>query len=296
MKICAVVFTYPGDYLKAARLPQSICDYVDKVFFCIESKDVHVPIPQWATQLVVDFDRCYQLHGTEAIIGMKRVYKMLVEMGYDAIVKIDSDTVVFRPEQIIKPLELGSDYVYIRRIMRNKNGAFIRRANGCCYGMSANLINALHKIPSKILDDVMIANDRHEDLVFSNLFTEVVSANVHDINKLKVWWSAAPYREPDCIIGHFGYCDIDRIKEEIAIINPPFYDKTFSKYNEDYCKMLTKYCAEHNVKLKQYENKYTKDGKFIESGNSTYPPPPENTDSKPEQKIKLPENIDSKSQ
>lgn len=295
MKSCAVVFTYPGDYLKAARLTKSIKEHVDTVFFCIESKDINVPLPDWATPLVIDFDRCYQLHGTEAIIGMKSVYKTLVEMGYDRVIKLDSDTYVFRPDWFIKPLECGSDFVYIRRIMTTKNHAIMRRANGCCYAMTSKAIRELLKVTSKVIDEIMMANDRHEDLVFSHIFNEVVNINIHDVDKTKVWWAARPYRQPDCIVGHFGYCDIERIKEEINQINPLIVDEIFSKDTEEYCKKLIEYAEANNIKIKEYKNIYTPDGQLIEEGSENpvsgnYPPTRPPAAPEAQQKIILPEN------
>ena len=107
MKICTVVFTYPGDYPKAIRLTQNMKDYVDDIFFCIETKHKDVPLPDWASPLVFDFDRCSQLHGTEAIIGMKKVYTTLIEQGYDAIIKLDSDEETKFTSQILP------DFVYV---------------------------------------------------------------------------------------------------------------------------------------------------------------------------------------
>ena len=250
MKTCAVVFTYPGDYPKAIRLTQSLKNHLDTIFFCIESRDKNVPLPEWVTPLVVDFDRCRQLHGTQAIIGMKAVYTMLVEqMKYDAVLKIDSDTIILRPEQFITPIELGSDYAYIRRLMAtDKKGRFVRRCNGCAYMMSANAIREMNKIPPERFDEILFTNDRHEDLVFSNFFTELPSVNIHDIDKRKVWWSVMPYRKQDCICCHFGYVDMERIREELTDINPLILDEVFSEANEDYLNKFYAYCNDNNIK------------------------------------------------
>jgi len=269
MKTCALVFTYAGDYPKAVRLTKSLKDCVDTVYFCIESKDKDVPVPDWVTKLVIDFDRCKQLHGTQAIIGMKNVYTKLVEeMGYDLIFKVDSDTIVLQPEHFIKPIELGCDFAYIRRIMaKDKDGRYVRRCNGCSYSISAKAVREMNKIDPNIFDALMYSNDRHEDLVFSNILTENPNLNIHDVDKLKVWWSVKPYRKSDCIVCHFGYCDLNRIKEELEIIAPLKVEEVFSKENDEIVEKITKYCNEHNIPLKEYKNLYDKNGNQIEQQN-----------------------------
>lgn len=263
MKICAVVFTYPGDYPKAIRLTQNMKDYVDDIFFCIESKHKDVPLPNWVTPLVFDFDRCFQLHGTEAIIGMKKVYTQLIDNGYDAVIKLDSDTLVLRPDQFITPLELGSDFVYIKRYTKTKEGEHVRRCNGCCYALSANAVKLLNEYPSNIFDAVMYQNDRHEDMVFSTLLTNIPEVHIHEVNKSKVWWSVMPYRKSDCIVCHFGYCDIARIDEELKQFAPLSRDIAFSKETNDFIKTVIEYCTKNNIPMKEYKNLYDKDGNEI---------------------------------
>lgn len=263
MKICTVVFTYPGDYPKAIRLTQNMKTHVDDVFFCIESKHKNVPLPDWVTPLIIDFDRCVQLHGTQAIIGMKNVYSLLIDRGYDAIIKLDSDTLVLRPEQYIVPLEIGSDFVYIKRYATTKDGEHIRRCNGCCYALSANAVKRLNDYPSNIFDAVMFENDRHEDMVFSTLLTNIPEVHIHEINKSKIWWGILPYRKSDCIACHFGYCDIARIDEELQLFAPLARDICFSKETNDSIKAVVDYCNANKIPMKVYKNFYDKDGKEI---------------------------------
>lgn len=265
MKNCAVIFTYPGDYQKASVLTKNMKDYVDDVFFCIESKHKDVPLPSWATPLIIDFNRCTQLHGSQAIIGIKDVFTKLIDIGYDNIIKLDSDTVVLRPELYITALELGSDFVYIKRGMVDKNNMHVRRANGCCYALNARAVKAINNCSAEKFDGIMFAHDRHEDMVFSAILTDDVNICVHEINKSKVWWSIQPYRGIDCIAAHFGYCDMQRIKEELEMIVPDRIKDFFNKENNDYAASVIEYCKNNNIHLKVYKNLYDKDGKPLNS-------------------------------
>ena len=265
MKNCAVIFTYPGDYQKAVTLTKSIKEHVDDVFFCIESKHKDVPLPTWATPLIVDFNRCTQLHGSQAIIGIKDVFTKLINLGYDNIIKLDSDTIVFRPEQFIVPLELGSDFVYIKRYMMDKNNMHVRRANGCCYALNAKAVNAINNCSAEKFDAIMFAHDRHEDMVFSAILSDDVEICIHEVNKAKVWMSIQPYREIDCIAAHFGYCDMQRIKEELEQIIPEQVSNYFNSETNNYVKKVIEYCKEHDIPLKVYKNTYDRDGKPLNS-------------------------------
>ena len=263
MKSCVVCFTYPGDYKKSCRLLKNWQGKVNDIFFCIESKDANVPLPSWATPLVADFNRCKTLHGIQAIVGMMNVYEMLVKQGYDCIIKNDSDTIVFNHDVFLKPIELGTDFAFIKRIYgggNDGNGGFKRQCNGCVYSMSKDAVNSLVNTDSDLFDQAMLRNDRHEDLFFSELLTTNPNLGVFDINKTKVWWSALPYRKSDIIAAHFGYCSIERIRDELRIIKPLTFDELYDDETEAYFKVLDDYCAANKIQLKVHKDLYDKDG------------------------------------
>ena len=263
MKSCVVCFTYPGDYKKSCRLLKNWQGKVNDIFFCIESKDADVPLPPWATPLVTDFNRCKTLHGIQAIVGMLNVYEMLAKQGYECIIKNDSDTIVFNHDVFIRPIELGTDFAFIKRIYgggNDGNGGFKRQCNGCVYSMSKYAIEALVSTDSNKFDEAMFRNDRHEDLFFSELLTTDPNLGVFDINKTKVWWSSLPYRKSDVIAAHFGYCSLERIKDEIRMIKPLIYDEIYDDKTETYFQIFDKYCQEHGIQLKDHKDLYDRDG------------------------------------
>lgn len=260
MKSCAVIFTYPNDYIKTCYLCSTIKDCVDDVYFCIETKHKDVPIPSWAKQLIVDFDRCGSLHGCESIIGQKAVYKKLaLEMDYDLVLKIDADTAVFKPDCFIKAIEIGSDFAFIRRGREEVHG--INACNGCCYAMSKAAIKELEKANSSEFDSLMLQLDRHEDLVFSLFFANKNSLYRHEINKNKVWLAARPYRESDIIAGHYGYVDLERLQDEIKMLGDDFFNKIYTNENKEYEKLVRAYCEKNNIRCGIHRTLYELDGK-----------------------------------
>ncbi len=264
MRSCALVFTYPGDYERAIYCIQPLIDKVDSIFFCIESAHADFPLPNWITPIIADFNRCTSLHGAEAIFGIKSVYKMLNDQGYDCILKVDSDTMIFRPECFTNPIETGADFVFIKRLENPvPEYAAARTANGMAYAIDRAGIACLNSTDSNTFDKIMFQYDRHEDLTFSTILTTNRFIQVSEIPKFKIYFSVAPYRKSDIIAAHFGHCDITRMKDEIKLIKPQLYDEIFSKESEQYVADLKKYCEAHSYKLKEYKNLYDFDGKPI---------------------------------
>lgn len=262
MRSCALVFTYPGDYERAIYCIQPLVGKVDTIFFCIESAHTNFPLPSWVTPIIADFNRCVSLHGAEAIFGIKSVYKMLNERGYDCILKVDSDTMIFRPECFIGPIETGADFVFIKRFENPSNtNPAARTANGMAYAINKTGVTCLNSTESALFDKTMFQYDRHEDLTFSSLLTTNRFIQTSEIPKFKIYFSVGPYRKSDIIAAHFGHCDITRMKDEIKLIKPQLYDEVFSEESEKYVQNLKKYCEIHQYKLKEYKNLYDFDGK-----------------------------------
>lgn len=268
MRSCALVFTYPGDYERAVYCIQPLVDKVDSIFFCIESEHTDFPLPSWVTPIIADFNRCSSLHGAEAIFGVKSVYKMLNERGYDCILKVDSDTMIFRPECFLDPIEIGADFTFIKRFENNDANPNVRTASGMAYGISKAAVTCLNSTDSATFDKIMFQYDRHEDLTFSAILTSNRFIQTSEIPKFKIYFSVGPYRKSDIIAAHFGHCDIERMKDEIKLIKPQLYDDIFSEENTKYVEDLKKYCDRHKYKLKEYKNLYDFDGKLIDGSGA----------------------------
>lgn len=272
MRTCALVFTYPGDYERAVYCIKPLIDKVDSIFFCIESEHADFPLPIWVTPIIADFNRCKSLHGAEAIFGIKSVYKMLNEKGYDCILKVDSDTMIFRPECFLDPIETGADFTFIKRFENtNANMPHARTANGMAYALSKAGVSCLNSTESDVFDRIMFQYDRHEDLTFSSILTTNRFIQTSEIPKFKIFFSVGPYRKSDIIAAHFGHCDIDRIKDEIKLIKPQLYDELFSEESTKYVEKLKKYCTKNNYKLKEYKNLYDFNGKPLDSNAPVIP-------------------------
>lgn len=265
-KIAVVCFTWPGDYPIATRFLKNLKDCVDRIFFCIESSHVNFPLPDWVTPLVMDFNRCQHLQGAEAIIGMRNVYAKLESMGYEVIIKIDSDTWLLRPNLFIDPIINGVDFAYIRRLgfeEHTDGHKWVRCASGPCYALNRSVIGFLTKYDNKEFDKILFKRDRHEDLVFSELINTDPYTTSSELNFTRMWWAHMPYRKPDCILAHFGYCSLERIQEEVKLIRPDLYDFVYSDENEEYLKTFYKYCESVGLEKKQFLDYFDRNGEKL---------------------------------
>lgn len=275
MRSCVVCFTYPRDYLKACRLLKNWQGKVDTIFFCIEPRHQNFPLPEWATPLVANFNRGPSLRGSQAVIGMKGVYEALVEQGYDLIIKIDSDTIIFNHDMFIEPIKLGTDFVFIKRLYANqldvehnstnkdRLNVFTRFCNGCAYSLSKSAIESLNNIPVATFDAAIFQFKGNEDLFFSYFLTTNPILGVFDVDKTKFFFSELPYRKSDVIGAHFGYSSDKRIKEELLSFKPLEYDTAFSKDVEEYIKKLRDYCDSINYILHEHYDVFDRNGHEI---------------------------------
>lgn len=199
MQITSITFTCPRDAAKAAAHAALLPTGWRKIW-CVESKHAaQISAPEGVELLVRDFPRGGTLRGDLAVRGMAAVYLELAE-SCDLLVKIDSDTALYRPEAFTAPAELAEvDFVYIRR------HEFESRllCNGCCYAVSKRALKRLsHFYPGEIPKQYK----GHEDLIFSSFWTTVErDLTLCQINKTKVFWCTAPYDGVDCICAHYGY-------------------------------------------------------------------------------------------
>lgn len=262
MKSCIVVFTYPNEYPRMALFLSLLKDKVDDIYACIESKHKDYPLPSFMKPLIFDFNRGRGLDGSEGCIGIKLVYGKLAAMGYDIIFKVDSDTIVFKPEAFLGPIKNGSDFACIRRM--SANNSITGLANGFCYCLSKNAVEFLNKVPKEDIDKALIDVKYAEDLFFSKLMVNQNEIYRVELNKEKTWLAARPYRKSDCIAGHFGYVDIPRTIEELNYINPNLLGKIYTEENKAYISKIKSYCDEHKTQCGLYKLMYDRDGKPLE--------------------------------
>lgn len=200
MRIAVITFTYPKDAGKAAIANSMLPKEWDH-FWCIETRDKDMPFPEGVKPLILDFPRGQHLNVVESIDGMKQAYIMLADMGYDVIIKMDSDVSLFRPQCFVDPIvNSGADFVYVRRTPDEcKEGL----CNGSCYAMSKKAVNQLRDQDLSAIADF---REGHEDLIFSHFFLiKCPFLLISQINKFKVDWCVLRYNGADTVMGHYGY-------------------------------------------------------------------------------------------
>ena len=267
MKSCIVTFAYPNEYPRMSLFLSPLKDKVDDIYICIETKHKDYPLPSFVKPLIFDFNRGRGLDGAEGCIGLKLVYGKLAAMGYDSIFKIDSDTIVFKPEVFIDPIKNGSDFVCIRRA--SANNTITGLANGFCYCLSKNAVEFLNNVSPQEINQTLIDVKYAEDLFFSKLMVNRNEIYRVELNKEKTWLAARPYRKSDCIAGHFGYVDIARTMEELNYINPNLSREIWTEENKAYISKIKSYCNEHNTQCGLYKLMYDRNGKALEKARQT---------------------------
>ena len=146
MNIACLTYTCSSDAALAAR-HAAILPATWKKFWIVESKDARIAAPAGTEILVRNFPRGGSLSGRECIEGMRKVFLEFAEAGFDAVVKLDSDTALFRPEAWTAPFEsAGTDFTYIRR-WENESRLL---ANGCAYTVSRRAIERFASCEKKI--------------------------------------------------------------------------------------------------------------------------------------------------
>lgn len=207
MNIICLTFTCARDAERAAFHQKFLPENWRKIW-CVEPKDALLPVPAGTEKLVRAFPRGASLRQIEAIRGMRNVYLELAEKC-DLLVKLDSDTALFRPEAWTVPAEVADiDFTYIRRHTAESR----LLANGCCYAVSKRALQRLKNFDET--RDALPAFGGHEDLIFSAFWTGGIVPENRDltlcqIDKKKVWWSIKAYAGNDIFAGHFGYIPQD---------------------------------------------------------------------------------------
>lgn len=210
MKTICLTYTCPKDAAKAALCGEFVPAEWERVW-CVEPRHADMPVPAGVEKLVADFPRGGSLRYAPALDGMAKVFAGFAG-ACDCLVKLDSDTVLWRPRAWTAPIEYaGSDFVYIRR-------SYIEGrlfANGNAYALAPRALDRLsgfkaarHAPNNKY--------DGHEDRVFSAfLTTQNVDLAFCQINKMLCSWCSEPYTGADCLASHYGYIDFARTTEKV---------------------------------------------------------------------------------
>jgi len=199
-KVVALTFTYPRDAGKAALFGAELPTEWERIW-CVESKDAEMPVPAGVKKIVADFPRGGTLRDAGAVYGMRDVFVSVAKnTGCKALVKLDSDTALFRPRAFVAPvLESDCDFVYIRRSACEGRGL----ANGCCYVLGQG---AISRLPRLYPTGIPAAFKGHEDIIFSNFFNNAeTDLQTCSLDKLKVSWKMREYFGRDILAGHYGY-------------------------------------------------------------------------------------------
>lgn len=201
MKIAVITYTCSRDTELAARHSEILPgDW--KKFWIVESKDAGLSAPAGTELIVRDFPRGGTLSGAAGIEGMRKVFLEFARAGFDAIVKLDSDTALFRPEAWTAPAEFaGTDFTYIRRWESESR----LLCNGCAYTVSRRAIERL--TPERFFPQGIPAKFHGaEDLIFSAFWTAFQrDLTLCQLDKNRVHWKCRPYFGADILAAHYGY-------------------------------------------------------------------------------------------
>lgn len=198
MNVISITFTYPADAGKAAFSSGLLPASWHKVW-CVESRHADlIRVPKGVELLVRDFPRGNTLRGDACVNAQAAIFRELGERC-DCLVKLDSDTVLFRPDAFTAPCQFADiDFTYIRR--HHFQSRLL--ANGCCYAMSKRATERLGAFPKKHPENFA----GHEDLIFSEFFTcQNKDLTLCQIDKTKVYWHTAKSMSPAHFAAHYGY-------------------------------------------------------------------------------------------
>lgn len=206
MKILCLTYTCQRDYARALMHAQLLPADWRKVWV-VSTADAALAAPAGTEKIVRDFPRGNSLRGGEAIAAMRSLFLDL-RTECDLLVKLDSDTALFRPEAFTEPTRAADiDFTYIRRWW--KEGRLL--CNGCCYAVSRRALDALETF----YPEGIPANFKgHEDLIFSAWWTTFnKDLTLCQLDKNKVHWKAQPYFGDDIIAAHYGYFTVMQNRE-----------------------------------------------------------------------------------
>lgn len=213
-RVFCLVYTYEAHAAKTAMAAAFIPKEWE-VYYCVDEKDAEMPIPARGKRIIRNFPRGGQLRYFDALIGMRDVFLEFAGiMGErDILVKLDADTMLYRPWAFIAPFLADVDFTYVRRNFNE--GRFT--ANGCCYALGKRAIERLRRLPTERFEELARRWEGHEDKVFSSFITtQNVDLTFCQLDKAKCDWQYCRNRSADTYLFHAGYFKNAETLEEAA--------------------------------------------------------------------------------
>lgn len=197
-KLAILIFTFPRDYAVARRALDCALDRWERtglpepdVIFAVHERDAEsarkalLPVPATDPHVRVithAFDAGGSLRWSEAVHGMRGVFRRVFADAahYDALLKLDSDTRLLRPEAFTSPVrDCGVGFVAVRRYMADsttlgsapKERPVPNLCNGCAYLLTREAFAAIDAAPPAVWDHALHLARGHEDMTFSHLAT-----------------------------------------------------------------------------------------------------------------------------
>lgn len=209
MKIACITFTYPKDAIKAF-IGSSLLPKDWDIYWAIDEKDKDMPVPSNVSKIITEFDRGEHLNSKQMIYGFVEILKLFSE-HYDIIIKLDSDTALYKPECFINPIiDSNSDFVYIRR---TPNEYIVPISNGICYSLSKRCISYLLNVDYTKL--IMIYNGSEDSIISHFLSCIHPWPLISQIDKSKIDWSTVEFCDKQTIAGHYGYINNGKMFEQV---------------------------------------------------------------------------------
>lgn len=223
-----LTFTYPPDFSLAARAIFSVVKHwgrtgmktAPKFLWCVHKRHMEDAKrfldKEWAKTVEADtpkpeliqheFDAGGHLQCLSACGGMKWVYWHLFHdkeksYGLDAVVKMDSDAIMLRPEQWITPWMVNrADYVYIpqapcKQVADEKNplatdgtepAVCTHLGCGWAYLLSAHAAGVIGGFPADKFKQIVARNYGAEDRVFGRVLQETAGVITAEISPKNV--------------------------------------------------------------------------------------------------------------
>lgn len=232
-----LIFTYPRDFSPAARAVLAVSrtwkrtglENPPKYFWCVHKRDADAARlflkAHWAGTVFADtpkpeiieheFDAGGHLQCLSACGGMKKIfwdlfYSEPYKGKIDALIKMDSDVILLRPEQWTMPwLVNRADYVYVpqapcRQVVSAENplaadgtelAEYKHLGCGWCYLLSSYAAHVIGMHPADKFKHLCARNYGAEDRVFGRLLQEahgVITSEVSPKGIIGKSFEAAP--------------------------------------------------------------------------------------------------------
>lgn len=191
MKTAIVIFTFPRDFALAKRAAASVRENWNRtgfkeptVFFVVHGNDLDAARSAFPGEQILThwFNAGGSLRYSEAIHGMRGVYRSIFTdpEDFDALIKLDSDTIFLRPECFTNPFrDSGCGFVAVRRYAvdsttlgnATKDKPVPNLCNGCAYLLSREAFSAIDSCAPAVIDSAIHTANGHEDLFFSRIAT-----------------------------------------------------------------------------------------------------------------------------